>query len=63
MAIERFRVYSVMFEAELKILVCNAGSRSFKFSLFEAEGERMLAEGRIDWTTKPTRLLYLRTGN
>ena len=52
-----------MFEAELKILVCNAGSSSFKFSLFEAEGERMLAEGRIDWTTKPTRLLYLRTGN
>jgi len=51
-----------MFEAELKILVCNAGSSSFKFSLFEAEGERMLAEGHIDWTTKPTRLLYRRTG-
>jgi acetate kinase len=62
MAIERFRVYSVMFEAELKILACNAGSSSFKFSLFEAEGELLLAEGNIDWTTKPTRLLYRRTG-
>lgn len=51
-----------MFEAELKILVCNAGSSSFKFSLFEAEGELLLAEGHIDWTTKPTRLLYRRTG-
>ncbi len=46
----------------MKILVCNAGSSSFKFSLFEAEGELLLAEGHIDWTTKPTRLLYRRTG-
>jgi len=46
----------------MKILVCNAGSSSFKFSLFEAEGELLLAEGSIDWTTKPTRLLYRRTG-
>jgi acetate kinase len=51
-----------MFEAKLKILICNAGSSSFKFSLFEAEGELLLAEGSIDWTTKPTRLLYRRTG-
>jgi acetate kinase len=51
-----------MFEAELKILVCNAGSSSFKFSLFEATRELLLAEGSIDWTTKPTRLLYRRTG-
>ena len=35
----------------MKILVCNAGSSSFKFSLFEAEGELLLAEGSIDWTT------------
>jgi len=41
----------------MKILVCNAGSSSFKFGLFEAEGELLLAEGSIDWTTKPTRLL------
>ncbi len=46
----------------MKILVCNAGSSSFKFSLFEEEGERLLAEGNIDWTTKPTWLLYRRTG-
>ncbi len=47
----------------MKILVCNAGSSSFKFSLFEAEGEVLLAEGSIDWTTKPTRLLFRRTGH
>jgi acetate kinase len=51
-----------MFEAKLKILICNAGSSSFKFSLFEAEGELLLAEGSIDWTTKPTQLFYRRTG-
>jgi acetate kinase len=33
-----------MFEAEMKILVCNAGSSSLKFSLFEAEEELLLAE-------------------
>ena len=42
----------------MKILVCNAGSSSLKFSLFEAEGELLLAEGGIDWTTKPTRLFF-----
>jgi acetate kinase len=52
-----------MFEAEMKILVCNAGSSSLKFSLFEAEGELLLAEGGIDWTTKPTRLVFRRTGH
>ena len=46
----------------MKILVCNAGSSSFKFSLFEADGELLLAEGSIDWTTKPTQLVYRRTG-
>jgi len=51
-----------MFEARMKILVCNAGSSSFKFSLFEAEGDTLLAEGSIDWTTKPTQLVYRRTG-
>ncbi len=49
-------------EREMKILVCNAGSSSLKFSLFEAEGELLLAEGGIDWTTKPTRLVFRRTG-
>ena len=47
----------------MKILVCNAGSSSLKFSLFEAEGELLLAEGGIDWTTKPTRLVFRRTGH
>jgi acetate kinase len=51
-----------MFEAKMKILVCNAGSSSFKFSLLEAEGEILLAEGSIDWTTKPTQLVYRRAG-
>jgi acetate kinase len=49
-------------EREMKILVCNAGSSSLKFSLFEAEGELLLAEGGIDWTTKPTRLIFRRSG-
>ena len=46
----------------MKILVCNAGSSSLKFSLFEAERELLLAEGGIDWTTKPTRLVFHRRG-
>jgi acetate kinase len=46
----------------MKILVCNAGSSSLKFSLFEAEDELLLAEGGIDWTTKPTRLVFRRRG-
>jgi acetate kinase len=53
---------TVMPEREMKILVCNAGSSSLKFSLFEAEGELLLAEGSIDWTTKPTRLIFRRSG-
>jgi acetate kinase len=52
-----------MLETKMKILVCNAGSSSLKFSLFEAEGELLLAEGGIDWTTKPTRLVFRRTGH
>ena len=52
-----------MLETKLKVLVCNAGSSSLKFSLFEAEGELLLAEGGIDWTTKPTRLVFRRTGH
>jgi len=42
----------------MKILVCNSGSSSLKFSLFEANHELLLAEGSIDWTTKPTRLVF-----
>jgi len=46
----------------MKTLVCNAGSSSLKFSLFEAEGELLLAEGGIDWSTPPTRLVVHCTG-
>jgi acetate kinase len=46
----------------MKIFVCNAGSSSLKFSLFEAEGELLLAEGGIDWTTTPTQLVLHRLG-
>ena len=42
---------------ETKILVCNAGSSSLKFSLFDAQDEVLLAEGGIDWLRKPTRLV------
>jgi len=41
----------------MHILVCNAGSSSLKCSLFEAEGELLLAEGNIDWSSTPTRLV------
>src|SRR5215469_14576857 len=48
----------VMPETNTKILVCNAGSSSFKFSLFDAENEVLLADGAIDWLTKPARLVF-----
>ena len=51
---------TVMPETKTKILVCNAGSSSFKFSLFDAEEEVLLAEGGIDWIRKPTRLVFRR---
>jgi len=46
----------------MKVLICNAGSSSFKFSVFEAEGEQLLSEGSIDWTTNPALLVYRRAG-
>src|SRR5215831_10999744 len=52
----------VMPETNTKILVCNAGSSSFKFSLFDAEDEVLLADGGIDWLTKPARLVFRRGG-
>src|SRR5215472_6357274 len=45
-------------ETKTKILVCNAGSSSFKFGLFDAEDEVLLADGGIDWLTKPARLVF-----
>ncbi len=44
----------------MKILVCNSGSSSLKFNLSEADQELLLAEGRVDWTTRPTRLVFRR---
>jgi acetate kinase len=49
---------TVMPETKTKILVCNAGSSSLKFSLFDAEDELLLADGGIDWLTKPARLVF-----
>lgn len=46
----------------MRILVLNAGSSSLKFSLFQANGEQLLEDGGIDWTTLPTRLLLRRPG-
>jgi acetate kinase len=48
----------VMSETKTKILVCNAGSSSLKFSLFDAEDEVLLADGGIDWLRKPARLVF-----
>jgi len=45
-------------ETKTKILVCNAGSSSLKFSLFDAENEVLLADGGVDWLTKPARLVF-----
>jgi len=39
-------------ETKIKVLVCNAGSSSLKFSLFDAEDEMLLANGSIDWLIK-----------
>jgi acetate kinase len=46
----------------MKILICNSGSSSLKVSLFDADRELLLAEGHIDWTGKPTRLVFRRPG-
>ena len=51
---------TVMPETKTKILVCNAGSSSLKFSLFDAADEVLLADGGVDWLTKPARLVFRR---
>src|SRR6476660_4997700 len=60
--LDRYLRRTVMLETTTKILVCNAGSSSLKFSLFDAEEEVLPAEGGIDWIRKPTRLVFRRTG-
>src|SRR4030095_11819956 len=47
-------------ETKIKVLVCNAGSSSLKFSLFDAEDETLLANGSIDWLIKTARLAFRR---
>jgi len=43
----------------MKILVINAGSSSVKFTLYETEGEQLLAEGLIERINTPqTSLRY-----
>jgi acetate kinase len=44
-------------DVAVNILVLNAGSSSLKFSLIEAEHERQLAGGGIDWSSDPARLV------
>ena len=44
-------------DTQSKILVCNAGSSSLKFSLFDAEDEVLLVDGGIDWLRKPAQLV------
>jgi acetate kinase len=44
-------------DAQSKILVCNTGSSSLKFSLFNAEDEVLLVDGGIDWLRKPAQLV------
>jgi acetate kinase len=46
----------------MNVLVCNAGSSRLKFSLREAEGERLLLDGAIDWSSKAARLVPRRPG-
>jgi acetate kinase len=55
--VDSYQRTTVTPEAQTKILVCNAGSSSLKFSLFDAEDEVLLAEGGIDWLRRPTRLV------
>jgi acetate kinase len=49
-------------ETNTKILVCNAGSSSLKFSLFDPEEEVLLADGGIDWIREPAQLVFRRAG-
>jgi acetate kinase len=56
--VDSYQRTTVTPEAQTKILVCNAGSSSLKFSLFDAEDEVLLADGGVDWLRKPARLVF-----
>jgi len=47
-------------ETKTKILICNAGSSSLKFSFFDAEDEVLLADGGVDWLRKPAQIVFRR---
>ena len=59
---DNYQRKAVATETNTKILVCNAGSSSLKFSLFDAEEELLLADGEIDWIRKPAQLVFRRAG-
>jgi len=46
----------------MNVLVFNAGSSSLKFSLLQAEQERLLLDGGIDWSSEPARLVLRAPG-
>jgi len=56
--VDSYQRITVTPEAQTKILVCNAGSSSLKFSLFDAENEALLADGCVDWLRKPAQLVF-----
>jgi acetate kinase len=56
--VDSYQRTTVTPEAQTKILVCNAGSSSLKFSLFDAENEVLLADGGVDWLRKPAQLVF-----
>src|SRR5262249_49137077 len=51
---------SVAPDAQTKILVCNAGCSSLKFSLFDPDDEVLLVDGGLDWLRKPAQLVFRR---
>src|SRR4029450_893471 len=56
--VDNYHRTTVTPEAQTKILVCNTGSSSLKFSLFDAENEVLLADGGVDWLRKPAQLVF-----
>jgi acetate kinase len=58
--VESYHRTAVTLNTNTKILVCNTGSSSLKFSLFDAEEELLLADGQIDWIRKPAQLVFRR---
>jgi acetate kinase len=50
-------------EGRMNILVLNAGSSTVKFSLFEADSERLLLDGLADWAGQPPQLVVRHPGS